>query len=270
MRILLVEDEPDLGRAIKRTLTQEAYVVDWVQSGTEAIAFLEQGEALYTVGVFDWMLPGVSGLDLCRWLRSRALSLPVLMLTAKDEVRDRIAGLDAGADDYLVKPFSMAELLARLRALRRRSPEFKPTGIQIGPLLLDCDRRVLMLQAPSPQTRSLRSQKINPQQIDAQRKNIPKRTTTDPPPLAEPQQIVLTQKEFQLLNYLMAHPGQILTRDQLLAQLWEIGAEPNSNVVAAQMRLLRRKLGKYGTWIETVYGMGYRFNLPEASSTDSP
>lgn len=227
MRILLVEDETDLGKAIKRTLTQEAYVVDWVQSGDEALAYLEHDLSLYTVGVFDWMLPGKSGIELCNWLRAHHHALPVLILTAKDHIRDRIAGLDAGADDYLVKPFSMAELLARLRALRRRSPELKPSKLRVGVLMLDCDRRIALLTSD-----------------DAQ------------------QPIELTQKEFQLLQYFMEHPNQILTRDQVLNQLWELGAEPNSNVVAAQMRLLRRKLAHYGCddLIETVYGMGYRIN----------
>ena len=227
MRVLLVEDEPDLGKAIKRTLTQEAYVVDWVQSGDEALAYLEHDLSLYTVGVFDWMLPGMSGIELCQWLRSHHHVLPVLILTAKDQITDRITGLDAGADDYLVKPFSMAELLARLRALRRRSPDLKPSKLQIGPLMLDCDRRIAFLKTDHTE-----------------------------------QLIELTQKEFQLLQYFMEHPNQILARDQVLNQLWEIGAEPNSNVVAAQMRLLRRKLAQHGCedFIETVYGMGYRLN----------
>ncbi|MGB3295471.1 MAG: two-component system response regulator RppA [Phormidesmis sp.] len=229
MRVLFAEDEPDLGRAVKRVLTQEGYVVDWVQSGDEALDFLERDADIYMVGVFDWMLPDVTGIELCQWLRRRSLALPVLVLTAKDKIEDRIAGLDAGADDYLVKPFSMAELLARLRALRRRSPEFKSAQLQIGPLLLDYDRRIAVLY-PNDATESL---------------------------------IELTQKEFLLLRYLMEHPGQIVTREQVLNQLWEVGAEPNSNVVAAQMRLLRRKLGEYGHLIETVYGMGYRFNRPE-------
>jgi len=133
MRILLVEDEPDLGKAIKRTLIQEAYVVDWVQSGDEALAYLENDLSLYTVGVFDWMLSGKSGIELCQWLRDYHHALPVLILTAKDQIEDRITGLDAGTDDYLVKPFSMAELLARLRALRRRQPEIKSNKLQIGP-----------------------------------------------------------------------------------------------------------------------------------------
>lgn len=229
MRILFAEDELDLGRAIKRILMQEAYVVDWAQSGGEALGFLEQDASLYTVGVFDWMLPGMSGVELCQWLRQHSLSLPVLMLTTKDNVADRITGLDAGADDYLVKPFSMDELLARLRALSRRAPEFKAAQIQKGPLLLDCDRRIAILHSGKA--------------------------------IEEP--IELTQKEFLLLRYFMEHPNQILTRDQVLNQLWEIGAEPSSNVVAAQMRLLRRKLGPYNTFIETVYGMGYRFACPD-------
>lgn len=229
MRILFAEDEPDLGRAIKRILTQEAYVVDWAQSGTEALGFLEQDASVYTVGVFDWMLPGMTGVELCQWLRKHSLPLPVLMLTAKDKIEDRITGLDAGADDYLVKPFSMDELLARLRALSRRAPAFKAVQIQKGPLLLDCDRRIAVLH----------------------------------PGEAQEAPIELTQKEFLLLRYLMEHPNQILTRDQVLNQLWEMGAEPSSNVVAAQMRLLRRKLGAYDALIETVYGMGYRFTCPD-------
>lgn len=229
MRVLLAEDEPDLGKAIKRSLVQEAYVVDWAQTGDEAMSYLEYNVSLYTLGVFDWLLPGKTGPALCQWLRSRQQALPVLLLTAKDRVEDRVTGLDAGADDYLVKPFSMDELLARLRALRRRSPDFKPSHVQVGPLLLDCDRRIALLHPGEP----------------------------------EEHLIELTQKEFQLLHYLMHHPNQILTRDQVLNQLWELGADPSSNVVAAQMRLLRRKLGPYDTLVETVYGMGYRFKVPE-------
>ncbi|MGB3573232.1 MAG: two-component system response regulator RppA [Phormidesmis sp.] len=208
MRVLLAEDEPDLGKAIKRILTQETYVVDWVQSGDEALVFLTQDAAVYSLAVFEWALPGVTGIELCEWLRSHHHALPVLMLTAKDKIEDRITGLDSGADDYLIKPFSTAELLARLRALSRRVPEFESPKIRIGPLLLDCDRRVAVLH-----------------------------------PEATAQLIDLTQKEFLLLRYLMEHPSQILTRDQVLNQLWEFGGEPSSNVVAAQMRLLRRKLG---------------------------
>lgn len=225
MRVLLVEDELDLGAAIKRTLTQEAYVVDWVQDGLEAWGYLEYPETEYTLAIFDWLVPGLSGIELCQRLRKYHKSLPVLMLTAKDTEADKVAGLDAGADDYLVKPFGMAELLARLRALQRRSPQIQAQQLQFKNLTLDYSSRTLIWQNDE-----------------------------------ESIEISLTNKEFQLLEYLMRHPHQIVTRDRLMLQIWEMEAEPESNVVAAQMRLLRRKLEKYGcdNLIETVYGLGYR------------
>lgn len=228
MRVLLVEDEPDLGEAIKRTLNQEKYVVDWVMDGQEAWDYLEHQSPQYTMAIFDWLLPGLSGLELCKRLRKKNNPLPVLMLTAKDRMEDKVAGLDAGADDYLVKPFGMAELLARLRALQRRSPQLQPQQLQVGNLTLDYGTRTVCCQ----QANGIK---------DA---------------------IFLTTKELQLLEYFMKHPNQIVTSDQIRNQLWEVGAEPISNVVAAQMRLLRRKLADSGcvTPIETVHGVGYRFN----------
>ena len=231
MRILLVEDEPDLGAAIKRTLNQEAYIVDWTVDGAEAWGLLESQWMQYTLGVFDWLLPGLSGLELCKRLRSRQNPLPVLMLTARDRMEDKVEGLDAGADDYLVKPFGMAEFLARVRALQRRSPQLQPQQLRAGKLVLHYDtHEVFSEDAIDPQT-----------------------------------PILLTHKEFQLLEYFMRHPNQILTREQILDCLWELGVEPMSNVVAAQVRLLRRKLAQYGftNLIETVYGIGYRLNLSE-------
>lgn len=130
MRILLVEDEPDLGAAIKRRLTQEAYIVDWVQNGQDAWNYLTSGTQ-YILAIFDSLLPGLSGLVLYQRLRRSKNPLPVMMLTAKDTQADQVAGLDAGADNYLVKPFSMAELLARLRALQRRSPQLQPQQLQL-------------------------------------------------------------------------------------------------------------------------------------------
>lgn len=229
MRVLLVEDEPDLGVAIQRALNREKYVVDWVQNGDEAWNYLESHWTEYTVAIFDWLLPGLSGLELCKQLRSRNNPLPVLMLTAKDSMADKVTGLDAGADDYLVKPFGMAELLARLRALQRRSPQLQLSQLQVGPFTLDYATSTVTLHAGTPSA----------------------------------QVIPLTAKEFQLLEYFMQHPQHIISRDQLMNRLWEVGAEPMSNVVAAQMRLLRRKLADYGCdhWIETVYGLGYRLNL---------
>ncbi len=227
MRILLVEDEPDLGEALKRGLLREKYVVDWVMDGSEAWEYLESSWTHYNLAIFDWLLPGLSGLELCQRVRQTKNPIPILILTAKDRMEDKVAGLDAGADDYLVKPFGMVELLARLRALQRRSPVLQPPQLQAGGLTLDYGTSTI--------------------------------TCTQTP---APQPIPLTTKEFQLLEYFMQHPNQILTRDQLMNQIWAIQDDPMSNVVAAQIRLLRKKLADYSCdgRIETVYGMGYRFN----------
>jgi DNA-binding response OmpR family regulator len=227
MRILLVEDEPDLGEAVKRALLREKYVVDWVTDGHEAWECLDSAWTHYNLAIFDWLLPGLSGLELCQRIRQHNNPMPILMLTAKDRMEDKVAGLDAGADDYLIKPFGMAELLARLRALQRRSPALQPRQLQSGGLTLDYGTSTIRLT----------------QAVDSQ-------------------PIPLTTKEFQLLEYFMQHPNQILTRDQLMNQVWAIQDDPMSNVVAAQIRLLRKKLADYGCdgLIATVYGMGYRFH----------
>ncbi|CAN1213010.1 Response regulator RppA [Tumidithrix helvetica PCC 7403] len=233
MRILLVEDEIDLGKAIQRSLKQEKYIVDWVQDGIEAWNYLNGRETNYSVAILDWMLPHLSGLEVCKRLREHNNPLPVLMLTARDRIEDRVAGLDAGADDYLVKPFGMAELLARLRALQRRSPQIQPTQLRVAHLILDYNTSTVTSQNEHGDSHSIQ----------------------------------LTAKEFQLLEYFMQHPNQILTRDQIVNRLWEIQAEPESNVVAAQIRLLRRRLAEYGheKLIETVYGLGYRLNAADES-----
>lgn len=233
MRVLLVEDEPDLGTAIHRVLSREKYIVDWVQDGNEAWEYLDTQWIHYTLAILDWMLPGLSGVELCKRLRARNNSLPVLLLTARDRMEDKVAGLDAGADDYLVKPFGMAELLARMRALQRRSPQLQPQQLQVGKLRLDYSMHSVFLQAPN----------------------------------GEQEALTLTAKEFQILEYFMKHPGQVVTSQQLINQLWEVGAEPISNVVAAQIRLLRRKLSEAGCdgLIETVHGVGYRFDVSHAS-----
>ena len=230
MRIILVEDEKDLGLAIKRTLSQESYIVDWVEDGNSAWNYLENDWTQYTLGVFDWLLPELSGLELLKRLRQQNNPLPVLMLTAKDTMEDKVIGLDAGADDYLVKPFGMLELLARLRALQRRSPQLQPQQLQVGNITLDYKTNSVWLTGTE----------------------VPKKSVS------------LTAKEFQFLEYFMRHPGQIVTSEQLLAQMWSLEAEPMSNVVAAQVRLLRRKLTSLGCesdrLIETIYGLGYRFD----------
>ena len=228
MRILLVEDEIDLGQAIKQVLVSEKYVVDWVTDGGEAWHYLENQWTDYSVAVVDWLLPNLSGLELCQKLRLHQNPLPVLMLTALGQPENRIAGLDAGADDYLVKPFVMDELLARLRALQRRSPSLQPQILTIGPLTLDFANNALCVERPGPS------------------KNT----------------IPLTIKEFQILAYLMQNPDRIISGSKLRQQLWDLQEEPISNVVAAQMRLLRRKLLTHecDCPIETIPGQGYRFN----------
>ncbi|PSB56058.1 DNA-binding response regulator [Chroococcidiopsis cubana SAG 39.79] len=233
VRILLVEDEPDLGAAIKRTLDQEKYVVDLVLNGTEAWEYLENQHAQYSLAILDWSLPGMSGIELCKRLRRQNSPLPVLILTARDSIEDRVTGLDAGADDYLVKPFSMAELLARVRALQRRSPQIQPQKLQAGNLILDYATRSVYLVEES----------------------------------GERQLVPLTKKEFQLLEYFMTHPNRIVSSEQIRNQLWEVNADTTSNVVAAQIRLLRRQLAVIDSAyaIETVPGRGYRLNIPDAA-----
>lgn len=232
MRILLVEDEEDLGLAIKQVLVSEKYVVDWVTDGTQAWHCLDSQWTDYTVAIIDWLLPGLSGVDLCQRLRSHHNPLPVIMLTALGQPENRVTGLDAGADDYLVKPFVMAELLARLRALQRRSPQFQPQNLSLGSFTLDnASNALVVMDRPSPTT------------------------------------IPLTIKEFQILTFLMQNPNRILSGSKIRQQLWDMEAEPISNVVAAQMRLLRRKLAKHDCPcpIETVPGQGYRFVVQSGS-----
>lgn len=227
MRILLVEDEEDLGLAIKQVLVSEKYVVDWVVDGVEAWQYLDNEWTDYTIAIIDWLLPKLSGLELCQRLRSHQNPLPVLMLTALGQPENRITGLDAGADDYLVKPFIMEELLARLRALQRRSPQFQPLTLSIGKFTLDDANNALCVNLIQP-----------------------------------PQKIPLTVKEFQIFAYLMKYPDRIISGSKIRNQLWDLDAEPMSNVVAAQMRLIRLKLASYNCIcpIETIRGQGYRFN----------
>lgn len=227
MRLLLVEDEEDLGLAIKQVLLSEKYIVDWVTNGTQAWHYLENQWAEYTVAIIDWLLPGLSGLELCAKLRQQNNPLPVLMLTALGQPENRVTGLDAGADDYLVKPFVMAELLARLRALQRRSPHFQAPTCRLAGFSLDYKNNAVIYELHDP-----------------------------------PKNIALTMKEFQIFAYLMQNSDRIIAGSKIRDQLWDLQTEPMSNVVAAQMRLLRRKLANYDCPcpIETIAGQGYRFN----------
>jgi two-component system, OmpR family, response regulator len=220
MRILVVEDELKMASLIRRGLVEEGHAADVTPKGEDAIWMVEAHP--YDVVVLDVMLPGVGGFETCRRLRNAGVWTPVLMLTARDAVDDRVAGLDAGADDYLTKPFSFAELLARLRALARRGGVERPAQLEIGDLVLD------------PATRR------------AWRGDT---------------EIHLSPKEFALLEAFMRRPGQVLSRLQLLEHAWDFAYENRSNVVDVYVRYLREKIDRsFGTdSIETVRGVGYRF-----------
>ncbi len=229
MRILLVDDEVELTAPLSQALGQEGYRVDVAHQGSVGLA-LAQAEG-YQLLILDWMMPSLSGLEICRVLRSQGDETPVLFLTAKDTLDDRVQGLDAGADDYLVKPFELRELLARVRALLRRS--LLPPS----------------LPQPSPRL-TLADLEFDPENRVAYRGD---------------RQIDLSEKETQLLCYFLQNRGQVLTHDTLQAHLWPPTAQPNSNVLAALVRLLRRKLEHppETALIHTVYGKGYRFGEGE-------
>jgi two-component system OmpR family response regulator len=225
MRVLVVEDEPKLGRLLVRGLSEEGHPADLAASGEDALWMA--AATPYDVIVLDVMLPGLDGFATCRELRSREIWTPVLMLTARDAVEDRIEGLDTGADDYLVKPFAFAELLARLRALVRRVPAERPTELQVGDLRLD------------PATHRAW------------------RGTTE---------LNLTAKEFVLFEVFMRRAGETLSRGQLLDGAWDIAFESHSNVVDVYVRYLREKIDRpfRRNSLQTVRGVGYRLAVEEA------
>jgi two-component system OmpR family response regulator len=219
MRVLVVEDEIKMAGLLRRGLGEEGLAVDVAGSGEDAL--IRTGATEYDAIVLDVMLPGISGFETCRRMREKGTWSPVLMLTARDSVEDRIAGLDGGADDYLTKPFSLGELSARLRALIRRQPNERPTVIAVGDIELDPARRRVA------------------------------RGGTE---------IELSAKEFSLLETFMRSPGRVLTRFQLLEHAWDYSYEHRSNVVDVYVRYLREKLDRpFGVQsIETVRGTGYR------------
>jgi two-component system Ni(II)/redox-responsive regulator NrsR len=230
LRILLVEDEADLASSIQTVLQRQGHVVDHCPGGLEGWNLLSAELARYELAIFDWMLPDLSGLELCRRARAAGLGLPLLLLTARSDTADRVAGLDAGADDYLSKPFAMEELLARIRALQRRHPAYREPLLESGGYCLDYSTGQLLVSTPTGQV-----------------------------------SVELSAKEQQLMGYFLEHPSQIIPGSRLRNQLWDLHQDPVSNVVAAQVRLLRRKLASYdlASPIETVPSKGYRFD-PQA------
>jgi len=219
MRVLIVEDEVKMASLIRRGLREEGLVADMAIKGEDALWMA--GSTHYDAIVLDVMLPGIDGFETCRRLREDGVWAPVLMLTARDGVDDRVAGLDGGADDYLTKPFSFAELLARLRALARRGAVERPTLLTVGELRLD------------PATRQV---------------------------WRSDSEIFLSTKEFAILETFMRRPGEVLSRYQLLEHAWDYEYENRSNVVDVYVRYVREKVdrpfGKHS--IETVRGAGYR------------
>jgi two-component system, OmpR family, manganese sensing response regulator len=224
MRILLVDDEIELTDPLSRLLTREGYSVDAAYDGMNGGELVQT--QTYDLLILDWMLPGKTGLEICQELRRQGKTTPVLFLTAKDTLDDRVEGLDAGADDYLVKPFELRELLARVRALLRRSssPNHETTigRLTVADLELDCENQVAYRQG---------------------------------------RVIELSEKESQLLHYFMENTGQLLTHREITENLWQDEEEPSSNAIAALVRLLRRKIevGSETQLINSVYGKGYRF-----------
>jgi len=224
MRILLVDDEEELAEPLQRILTNQGYTVDIANGGDRGWQLAQTGA--YDLLILDWMMPEKSGVEICQALRQKGDLTPVLILTAKDTLDDRVSGLDNGADDYLVKPFELRELLARVRALLRRAPIITTnelSRLNYGDLELDRDNQVVYRDQTA---------------------------------------IALTEREYQLLEYLMFHPNQLLSHEQISQHLWKEGEDiPTSNALAAQVKLLRRKIDRDRqiSLINTVYGKGYRF-----------
>ena len=219
MRLLVIEDDVRMATAIRRGLRTEGIVADVAARGDTALGMARATD--YDALVLDVMLPGIDGFETCRRLRADGVWTPIIMLTARDGVEDRIRGLDEGADDYLTKPFSLAELLARVRALVRRGPVERPVVLSAGDLRLD------------PATREV---------------------------WRADREIELSAREFGLLEAFMRRPGHVLSQTQLLDAAWDLGYRQNSNVVEVYVRYLREKIDRpFGvTSLETVRGIGYR------------
>jgi DNA-binding response OmpR family regulator len=225
VRILLVEDNRRLNNSIRLSLIEDGYSVDPAYTGIEAEELVELEE--YDAIILDIMLPEKNGLEVCRDLRDKRLKTPILMLTARDAVDDRVAGLDSGADDYLVKPFALAELRARLRALMRRDSDDKSGQLRLGDLILDPATHIVE-RAGQP--------------------------------------IELTAKEYALLEYFMRHPNWLITREMAESHIWSYDFQASSNVIDVYVRRLRKKIDDpfEVKLIETVRGSGYRMRVPDA------
>ena len=225
MKILLVEDDVNQLQPLQGALSKVGHVVDCAEDGEIAEWLITHRN--YDLLILDWMLPKVSGISLCQQYRQARKTSPVLMLTAKDTILDKVSALDVGADDYLVKPFSLIELLARVRALGRRAPLWQGDTLELGDLQLDLTT------------------------LTVQRQEI---------------KVQLSGREFQLLEYFLRHPRQILTHDQIEQALWEWNTNPDSKAITMSVHRLRQRLQMLGAedWLQTVYGIGYQLTIPES------
>src|SRR3989339_60651 len=222
MRILIVEDQENLAKLVKKGLESEGFAVDYVLEGDVGLNRILMHRNDYDLVILDWMLPKKNGDEVCREIRSQKISLPILMLTARDSAKDITNGLDAGADDYLSKPFSFEVLLARIRAILRRPKIALPLVLQAGDIILDPTRK----------------------QVSKKGKDVK-----------------LTLKEFSLLEYLMRNKGVTVTREQILSNIWDFAFDSFANVVDVHITNLRKKIGdKEAKIIQTVRGIGYRMN----------
>ncbi len=220
MRILIVEDNQKLANSLSRGFSQEGYAVDILSNGEDAEKRISVSPDDYEMIVLDISVPGKDGIEICSSLRSKGIMTPIIMLTARDTIKDKILGLDSGADDYLIKPFSFEELLSRIRALSRRPRTSLPPQLEVGDLILK----------PSSQEVFKNGKKI-----------------------------ILTLKEFRVLEFFMIRPGEVVTRQYIVDHLWDFEFNPLSRTMDVHINNLRNKLhSKHGTTLETIRGVGYR------------
>lgn len=222
MRILIVEDQENIVKLVRDGLEAEGYTVDYVLDGEAGQTRIEMNHEDYDLIILDIMLPKKTGIEVCKAVREKKISTPILMLTARDGVNDIVSGLNVGADDYLIKPFSFEILTARIKALLRRPKAVLPVEIRVNDLTLN---------------------------------------TTEKRVYRNDKEIQLTLKEFSMLEYLMRHPNQVMNREQITSNLWDFAFDSFSNVVDVHVTNLRKKIGdKNGRILETVRGVGYRLN----------
>ncbi|MDD5475970.1 MAG: response regulator transcription factor [Syntrophales bacterium] len=223
MKILIIEDDERLAKMLKTALEKEGYAVDYMTTGEKGERRLEVHHQDYNLLILDLMLPDKDGLDICRNVRAKNIDIPILVLSGKTDIKDKVSLLDTGADDYMVKPFSSEELMARVRMLVRRPPAIPSQKLEVDDLTMDLISRKVCYKK---------------------------------------KELKLSLKEFRLLEYLMWHPNQVIGRDQLIDNIWDFDFDSFSNVVDVHMKNLRKKIGKKNAvnLLETVRGVGYRLN----------